>query len=123
MAHTFHRSLLRPTTFAALTVALIGAATSSWAAEPTTTVEAVVRDFPRGDLPDGHPDFNTARNAEREGITFGMVEQLLGADARPVYNRGAAPEPGRQRSVDGRIRLRSVVPGHRWGSIFQSRDG
>ena len=100
--------MLRPTTFAALTVALTGAATPSGASDATTTVEAVVRDFPRGDLPNGHPDFNTARDAEREGITFGMVEQLLGADGRPVYN------PVRPVNRDGNDPLTTEANFNQW---------
>jgi len=47
----------------------------------TGSILGVVRDFKRGDWPDGHPDFETlAGNGEK-----GIVEQVLGSDSKPVY--------------------------------------
>jgi fibro-slime domain-containing protein len=45
------------------------------------TILGVVRDFKRGDWPDGHPDFETfAGNGET-----GIVQATLGPDSKPVY--------------------------------------
>jgi fibro-slime domain-containing protein len=50
----------------------------------TGTILGVVRDFKRGDWPDGHPDFETFAG---DGET-GIVEPTLGADSKPIYVDG-----------------------------------
>jgi fibro-slime domain-containing protein len=47
----------------------------------TGTILGVMRDFKRGDWPDGHPDFETLAGDGEKGI----VEQTLGDDLKPVY--------------------------------------
>jgi fibro-slime domain-containing protein len=50
----------------------------------TGTILGVVRDFKRGDWPDGHPDFETFAGDGEQGI----VQPTLGADSKPVYVDG-----------------------------------
>ena len=88
MPRSLTPSIDRRAAFAALTVAMTGVGTSAPAApadESTAIISAVIRDFARGDLPGGHPDFNTSGANDRDGLIFGMVEQRLGADGRPVF--------------------------------------
>jgi fibro-slime domain-containing protein len=47
---------------------------------PCRTVEGVLRDFKRGDLPGGHADFETIQSDGEKGL----VEPALGADGRPT---------------------------------------
>ncbi len=54
----------------------------------TGTILGVMRDFKRGDWPDGHPDFETFAG---DGLT-GIVQPQLGSDSKPVYVD--TPHPG-----------------------------
>ncbi len=49
-------------------------------------LSGIVRDLKRGDLPDGHPDFQTAGSMGRFGHVKGLVSMELGEDGKPVYN-------------------------------------
>ncbi len=46
-----------------------------------TTILGITRDFKRGDQPGGHPDFETFSGVPETGV----LEQMLGADLKPVY--------------------------------------
>lgn len=52
----------------------------------TLTLTGTIRDFKRGDLPGGHPDFETFFS----GVFTGIVESTIGVDRKPVY---ASPQP------------------------------
>jgi fibro-slime domain-containing protein len=47
----------------------------------TVTLAGTVRDFKRGDIAGGHPDFETFLS----GVFTGIVETTLGGDMKPVY--------------------------------------
>lgn len=53
-------------------------------AGPCRTVEGVLRDFKRGDLPGGHPDFETIQSDGEKGL----LEPLLGANGLPSLTSG-----------------------------------
>jgi fibro-slime domain-containing protein len=52
----------------------------------TIELTGTLRDFKRGDMSGGHPDFQTAGAMGRFGHVVGMVGMQLGVDNRPVYN-------------------------------------
>ena len=58
---------------------------ASPAAPGTVVLGATVRDFKRGDLPGGHPDFNTGNAAGRQGHVLELVKTKLGDDGLPKY--------------------------------------
>lgn len=51
------------------------------------TVEGILRDFKRGDLPGGHPDFETIQSDGEKG----MVAPTLGADGLPTLANTTSP--------------------------------
>lgn len=52
----------------------------------TVELTGVIRDFKRGDVTGGHPDFQTAGAMSRFGHVLGLVTMQLGEDGKPVYN-------------------------------------
>lgn len=58
----------------------LGATSAEAGVAPCRTVEGVLRDFKRGDLPGGHPDFETIQSDGEKGL----VEPALGADGLPI---------------------------------------
>ena len=92
-------------------VALVGfgAFLSLYLREPITTnasstsgspsflqLNAVIRDFKRGDQPAGHPDFNVAflNGVNRAGHVPGLIEINLSQDGKPVYRPGHSMNSG-----------------------------